>query len=91
VFGASGRPDEAKLRAHFAKEGRLDEECAARIVREATTILKNEETLLRIEAPLTGSVGWGWASIIFLPNFKPHHTPSMRRHPRPVLRPAAPV
>ena len=41
------------LKEHFLLEGRLKEDTALRIIREASAILKKENTVLDLQAPLT--------------------------------------
>lgn len=47
------RPNIAFLKNHFYREGRLSEEQALWILREATAILKKEPNMLEVEAPVT--------------------------------------
>ena len=51
---ANGLPNDTLLRNHFAKEGRVTEECALRIIAEASKILRAEDTLIKVPAPVTG-------------------------------------
>lgn len=53
VFNSKGRPRPDVLKAHFVAEGRLEEEAALMIVKQCTEILRKEETMLTVEAPVT--------------------------------------
>ncbi|KAI8373213.1 serine/threonine-protein phosphatase 2B catalytic subunit A1 [Radiomyces spectabilis] len=48
-----GLPNIAFLKDHFYREGRLTEEQALYILEKATEILKTEENLLEVDAPIT--------------------------------------
>ena len=39
---------------HFVREGRLEEEAALVILTEATALLRAEDTMIDVEAPITG-------------------------------------
>jgi len=51
----TNRPRPEILKDHFAKEGRIDEQVALKIIYEGTALLKQEKTILDIEAPVTGT------------------------------------
>jgi serine/threonine-protein phosphatase 2B catalytic subunit len=53
VYTSKGKPDPDVLKSHFIHEGRLEEEVAIRIIKDGTEILRQEETMLAVEAPVT--------------------------------------
>ncbi|WBW70873.1 serine/threonine protein phosphatase PP2B (calcineurin A) catalytic subunit Ppb1 [Schizosaccharomyces osmophilus] len=48
-----GKPDLHFLRNHFIREGRLSEEQCLYIIKHATEILRSEENLIEVDAPIT--------------------------------------
>lgn len=48
------KPDLHFLRNHFIREGRLSEEQTLYIIKKATEILKSEDNLIEVDAPVTG-------------------------------------
>lgn len=49
----TNRPRPDILKDHFSKEGRIDEQVALKVIYEGTALLKQEKTILDIEAPVT--------------------------------------
>jgi serine/threonine-protein phosphatase 2B catalytic subunit len=48
------KPDIAFLKNHFYREGRLTEDQAMFIIQTASNVLRAEDNLLEIDAPITG-------------------------------------
>jgi Calcineurin-like phosphoesterase len=51
--GRNGQPSLELLKKYFISEGRLDETAALRIIQEGAALLKAENTMIDIEAPVT--------------------------------------
>ena len=52
--GETGKPRPITVMRHFVREGRLEEETALAIILQAGALLREESTMIEIEAPVTG-------------------------------------
>ena len=51
----TNKPKPEVLKQHFILEGRLDEATALKIIKGGAAILKDEDTMIELEAPVTGA------------------------------------
>lgn len=54
VFDSGGKPRIDVLKQQFVHEGRVTDEAALKIIRTGAALLREESTVLNIDAPLTG-------------------------------------
>ena len=65
--GDTGKPQPDIIMKHFVREGRLEEEAALVILTQATALLRAENTMIDVEAPVTGLAAVPLTTLCVLP------------------------
>ena len=65
--GDTGKPQPDIIMKHFVREGRLEEEAALVILTQATALLRAENTMIDVEAPVTGLAAVSFTTLCVLP------------------------
>ena len=64
AFDSKGKPKPDVLKQHFILEGRVTEDVALRIINEGAAVLRQERTMIDIDAPVTGNINKGFLTVL---------------------------